>query len=221
MHCTGRNINPYCPNVSEVIQYLTSLFEGGSKYSVLCTIRSALASVVFIHGYNTLSEHPLIRRFFKGVFNLRPSAPRYTHMWDTDVPLRYLKLLSPNSKLSNKDLFVKTACLLTLLAGQRVHSVHKISVNSMDINDSVMLCHIPDLLKSTRPKKLDRTLSYKAFPGDVDLCPLACTQEYLLRRSLLVSPEVSELFITYGKPHHPASKDTVSRWVKSAMALAV
>ena len=138
-------------------------------------------------------------------------------MWNTDILLRYLKSLSPNSQLGNKDLTIKTACLLTLLAGQRVHSVHKISVKSMDINDSIMLCHIPDLLKSTRPKMLERTLSYKAFPGDVDLCPLSCTKEYLLRRSLLVSSEVSELFITYGKPHHPASKETVSRWVKSAM----
>ena len=28
---------------------------------------------------------------------------------------------------------------------------------------------------------------------------------------------MSSFFITYGKPHHPASKDTLARWVKEAM----
>ena len=54
----------------------------------------------------------------------------------------------------------------------------------MDINLDAMVCHIPELLKTTRPKKLDRTLSYRAFPGDLDLCPVACTNEYLSRRAV-------------------------------------
>ena len=30
----------------------------------------------------------------------------------------------------------------------------------------------------------------------------------------------TRLFITYGKPHHPASKNTTSRWCKQALAAA-
>ncbi|XP_057299198.1 uncharacterized protein LOC130629847 [Hydractinia symbiolongicarpus] len=168
---------------------------GGSGYSVLCTTRSAIASVVSISGYSSLSEHPLISRFIKGS-------------------------LSPNKDLSFKDINIKLACLLTILAGQRVHSVHNISVPYIDLTDDVMLCHLPGLLKTTRPKKTDRTLMYRAFPSDPDLCPLQCTKAYLSKREQLISKEIAPLFVTFGKPHHAASKDTLSRWIKSAMTSA-
>ena len=63
---------------------------------------------------------------------------------------------------------MKLTCLLTLLAGQRTRGVLKIYVTFMDFQGNVLLCHIPDLLMSTRPKHLDRTLTYKAYPTDVD-----------------------------------------------------
>ena len=206
--------------MKEVLSYLADLFKGGLGYSALCTHRSALSTIISIPGYGVLSDHPLITRFIKGVFNLRPSVPRYTFTWDTDILLKFLKSLSPNNLISLKDISMKLACLLTLLAGQRIHSVHKICVTFMDFQGNVLLCHIPDLLKSTRPKHLDRTLTYKAYPTDVDLCPLNCIKEYLQRRSGLAEEGVTSLFITYGKPHHAATKDTVARWVKSAMKLA-
>ncbi|XP_057299263.1 uncharacterized protein LOC130629901 [Hydractinia symbiolongicarpus] len=219
-YCTGRSIDPYHPNVKDVLIHLTELFKGGSGYSVLCTTRSAIASVVSISGYSSLSEHPLISRFIKGVFNIRPSTPKYSLIWDTNVLLTYLKFLSPNKDLSFKDINIKLACLLTILAGQRVHSVHNISVPYIDLTDDVMLCHLPGLLKTTRPKKTDRTLMYRAFPSDPDLCPLQCTKAYLSKREQLISKEIATLFVTFGKPHHAASKDTLSRWIKSAMTSA-
>ena len=175
--------------------------------------------MITIPGYSSISDHPFFSRFIKGVFNIRPSVPRYTFIWDTDVLLKFLKLLTPNNMLPFKELCLKLACLLTLLAGQRVHSVHKISVTHMDINLDAMLCHIPELLKTTRPKILDRTLSYRAFPGDLDLCPVD-TMNILSQRAVLVSSDITQLFITYGRPHHPATKDTIARWVKCAMSLA-
>ena len=54
----------------------------------------------------------------------------------------------------------------------------------------------------------------------MDLCALNCIKEYLQRISDLVEEGVTSLFITNGKPHHAATKDTVARWVKSAMKLA-
>ena len=36
----------------------------------------------------------------------------------------------------------------------------------------------------------------------------------------LVSSDITQLFITYGRPYHPATKDTLARWVKCAMSLA-
>ncbi|ESP01853.1 hypothetical protein LOTGIDRAFT_99731, partial [Lottia gigantea] len=49
-----------------------------------------------------LGKHPLICRFLKGVFELRPSLPRYTHTWDVDIVLRYLSSLAPAEDLTSK-----------------------------------------------------------------------------------------------------------------------
>ena len=45
-------------------------------------------------GYKSLSDHPMISRFVKGVLNLLPSMPKYAHMWDAYVLLTYLKYLA-------------------------------------------------------------------------------------------------------------------------------
>ena len=55
-----------------VIEFLTSLHDKGNRYNTICTARSALATVVFITGYNSVTDHPLVKKFIKGVFNRRP-----------------------------------------------------------------------------------------------------------------------------------------------------
>ena len=49
------------------------------------------------------------------------------------------------------------------------------------------------------------------------LCPVKCIYAYLAQRSEIVTKDFTEFFITFGKPHHPASKDSLARWVKEVM----
>ena len=37
------------------------------------------------------------------------------------------------------------------------------------------------------------------------------------KKSKIITQNFTEFFITFGKPHHPASKDTLARWVKEVM----
>ena len=39
-------------------------------------------------------------------------------------------------------------------------------------------------------------------------------------RQNLVDPNIKEFIITYGKPHKPASYDTISRWIKDELGMA-
>ena len=52
-------------------------------------------------------EHPVVCRFLKGIFELRPSLPKYTEIWDVAKVLEYLKTLSPAKELSLKMLTKK------------------------------------------------------------------------------------------------------------------
>ena len=55
----------------------------------------------------------------KGVYNLRPPVPRYIDTWDVEALLRVLRSLSPVSKLSLRNLTLKTVTLVALVLAAR------------------------------------------------------------------------------------------------------
>ena len=73
----------------------------GLGYSAIGTHRSALSSILQVPGVPKIGEHVLVSRFMKGVFNLRPPQPRYSHTWDVNKLLMYLKSLGPNASHGN------------------------------------------------------------------------------------------------------------------------
>lgn len=100
-------------------------------YSAINTARSALSSVLDLPGANTFGTHPLVTRFLKGVFELTPSLPRNTTIWDVRTVLQYLKPLHPIPKLSLKTLTKKLTTLLCLLTGQQCQTLTKVNASVM------------------------------------------------------------------------------------------
>ena len=116
---TKRSCDPLQPNVTDVIEFLTELFQSGIGYSCLNTARSALSSVIIFSDNTPDGSHPLVARFMKGVFERRPSLPKYTSTWDVNVVLTFLRTFKDVQSLSLKELSWKLAALLMLLSGQR------------------------------------------------------------------------------------------------------
>ena len=102
--CKSRNINKFSASIENGIDFLASLYEKGLGYSAINTARSALSSVLDLPGGNTFGTHPLVTRFLKGVFELKPSLPRYAGIWDVGTVLQYLKTLHPIPELDLKNL---------------------------------------------------------------------------------------------------------------------
>jgi len=195
------------------------LYTTGVGHSVIATTRSAMSSIIHIPGCSRLSDHPLVTRLMKGIYNNRPPVPKYTNVWNVDDLFSYLKTLQSNSFLSLKMLTLKLAVLLGILSGQRVSTIHKFDVTNMDISHEQVIFHVNNLLKHTKLGKPNKPFVYKVFPSDLDLCVVTCLNDYISRRKNLVQ-NCNNLFITYGKPHHPASKDTVARWIKEMLSLS-
>ena len=120
--CFTGDINPLHPTVGDVI-----------KYSSINLARSALSSILSIPQFKTLSSHPLIKIFTKGVFNTRPPNPRYTTTWDLGKVLTYFRTLGANTSLSFKHLTHKLTSLLMILSAQRVNYISSLSVQAMDL----------------------------------------------------------------------------------------
>ena len=148
--CNRRQLNPRQPTVSQVLDFLHTLYELGLSHSAIGTHRSAISAIVEIPGVLQLGEHQLVSGFMKGIFHLRPPQPRYTKTWDVNKVLSYLKSLGPNDSLMLKQLILKTATLLTILGGRRIHTLHMLSVIDMDQSPDKVNFHIIGLTNQTK-----------------------------------------------------------------------
>ena len=84
---------------------------------LLTRSRSALSAVITLGNHRTFGEHPLVTRFLKGVFELKPSLPRYSVVWDVGIILKHLQAMTPMEDLSLAMLTKKLTTLLALLTG--------------------------------------------------------------------------------------------------------
>ena len=104
----------------------------------------------------------------------------------------------------------------SVLAGRRLHTLHKLEISKMDISDieGKVICHITGLTKCSKPSRPNKPIVFRAYTENKLLCPVACIKEYLHFRAGLVDEKCTQFFKTHGKPLHPISKDTLARWVE-------
>lgn len=99
-----QSVDPFKPTVNKVLDFLQQLYAQGLGYSGINTARSALSSIITTEGNVTIGKHPLVQRLVKGVFQCRPSLPRYQNTWDTNVVLHYLKTLPSLQEISLSEI---------------------------------------------------------------------------------------------------------------------
>ena len=167
-----------------------------------------------------MGSHPLIRRFMRGVFQLRPALPRYTVSWDTTVVLKFIKKLSPVRVLNLKRLTFKLVMLIALLTGQRCQTIHALTVSGTTVTDNYVKFRIKSLLKQSRPNYHLHELQIKGYAPDRRMCIISVLKEYLKRTVALRPPDSDNLLISYVKPFKAVSRDTISRWVKTILGLS-
>ena len=218
-YCSQRKINPFSATIEHGINFLAELYQTGIGYSALNTARCALSTVCFTSGHYTFGQHPLVCRFIKGIFECRPSLPRYQETWDVTVVLDYLAKLGPPEKLSLKNLTLKVVMLMALLSGQRRQTLHTFSIDCMQISSDKCVFFINSLLKTSRPGKHLTYVEFQAYAPDVSLCVVKHVQQYLKHTDILRG-DVKQFFISYSKPHKAVSPDTVSRWIKTTLVNA-
>ena len=87
----------------------------------------------------------------RGVFETRPSLPRYKDIWDVSTVLEYLKTLHPPEDLTLKELTLKLTMLLALLSAQRCQTLQALSIGNMVLTDDKCSFHFSKPLKTSRP----------------------------------------------------------------------
>ena len=214
--CDQRQINHSDASVENGIDFLALLFQDGLGYSAINTARSALSTVLNTTSHTSFGTHPLVVRFLKGVFELKPSLPRYASIWDVGLVLDYLKTLAPLTELSLKTLTKKLTILLCLLTGQRCQTLTKLDTKLMQVTQEKYVFTIGEKLKTTKPGKHMEPIELEAYGDDANLCIVAHLRQYLTKTGPLRGNS-SKLLISYIKPHQPVGSSTIGKWVKDIL----
>ena len=142
------------------IEFLTSLYKSGIGYSAINTARLALSIIMLEINGKTFGEQALVKRFMKGIFELRPVFPKYSRIWDVNQVLNYLKSMGSSVSISLKMLTLRLTMLLCLLAGQRCQTVHALGIDYIDLSESKCIFVINHTLKNTKPGTHIKPLEY-------------------------------------------------------------
>ena len=219
LYCGERKIDPISAPLEVGVNYLAELYNTGIGYSALNTARSALSSYVILPDNLPFGTHPLVRRFMKGVFENRPSLPRYSATWDIAAVLEYLGNMHPADKLSLKDLTLKVVTLLALLSGQRRQTLHALKVSCMQLSSDKCVFVLDKLLKTSKPGSHLSHLEFLSYTPDPSLCIVKYSSEYV-RRTEPLRHGIDQLLVSHQKPYGPVHVDTVSRWIKTTLTKA-
>ena len=170
-----------------------------------------------------MGEHPLVLRFMSGLFNQKPALPQYTETWNPQVVLNYLKTFPAVDSMSLKQLTLKLLMLMAHLSAQRTQTLQKLSLEEMCISPEKYTFYISSLLKETSANGGQNRhlfpVIFRSFDSDKRLCVVKLLEAYI-KRTIPLRKGTKQLLISHKAPHGPASKDTISRWIKQTMKAA-
>ena len=213
-------VDPIVTDVKNALDFLHGMYKRGCRYSGICTARSALFSTVTITGYERMSNHPLISRYVKGIYNKHPPLPKYVNIWKMNKLLTYYDNMGPNSELTFKQLCRKIAVLFMLLGAWRKQAILAIDIANVFVQTDKVILVPNKTLKRTNPKRLLELFVYHSFSENENLCIVNCLKFYIGERNKRMDGSQGRLMITYGNPHKEASSDTLSRWIKGELSNA-
>lgn len=123
-YCSLKKYDYFDCSVITIIDFLTLTFEKGAKYGTINSYKSALGLIL-----GPVVNDERIKRFMRGVFRLRPTAPKYSLTWNPNIVLSYLADKWPNESLDLQNLSMKTATLLALVTAHRVQTLSLIKLD--------------------------------------------------------------------------------------------
>ena len=124
--CSFRGLCPFSAPVTDVLTFLTETVTNQSlEYRTLAVSKSAISQGHLPAGQTKFGHLPVVSRFMKGIFRMKPPTPRLSSTWDIKRLLEFLATLDPPADLTVKMLSFKLAALLALTSSARAHELIK------------------------------------------------------------------------------------------------
>lgn len=123
----------------------------------------------------------------------------------------------PNESLSLEMLTKKLVTLLALITAQRVQTLSKICIDNITLLNDTFYVTIPKRIKTTGTNRPQPLIQIPYFHERPALCAASVLKTYLDRTQTLRTQNETYLFLTFKKPHHVATTQTLSRWIKEML----
>lgn len=176
--CEERGTNPFSATIADIADFLTHEFNSGKQYSTISSYRSAISNTHPQIDGQPVGKHPILCRLMQGMFNERPSEPRYSEIWDIDQVLSYLKTMADFNDLSFKELTFKTIMLMALANADRASDLHLLDIRYMHLQPDRVKFVVAALSK-TRRSGPPREVVYSTFTDEPKLCPVKALLTYV------------------------------------------
>lgn len=212
--CHTNHYDIFKVTVFNVLDFLMTLFDHGSKYGTMNTAKAALSLILDSEVVN----NQLIKRFMSGVFKLRTPLPRYNCTWDPSLVLDYLSNWYPNENLSLELLTKKLTTILALVTAHRSQTLSLIRLGNIHKCDQRFIINITDQIKTSAVNRSQPTLYLPYFNERPSICPARVLECYLTLSAKKRSDDCDLLLISYKKPFKRVCSQTVSRWIKATLA---
>lgn len=210
-YCYQHRINFYNFSISSLIDFLSNCFHKGSSYGTLNSHRSAISLI----STNNISDNTHLKRFFKGIFKLKPVFPRYNMTWDPNTVLNYLDNLN-NDQINLEVLSKKVVMLLALATGQRTQTLSLLKLSNTKMFNDRIIITITNLIKTSAIGRSQPTVNLPFFNQRPGICPASVLQKYLTLTASIRSSE-DHIILTVKKPFRAASSQTIGRWLKQTL----
>ena len=221
--CSERGVDPFACPINSILDYLTYLFHIGTPSRTIGGHRSAISAyhhpVVVDSALVTTGRHPLVSALMSGINNLRPPQPRYSFTWEVEFVLGLFR--SWPLDLTPKQLTMKVITLLALIGIPRGAELKLFDLRYIADHGQKYIFHLAGTVKNVDGGTKPKPIEFHRHLDDVKLCPMACIDQYLaLTEPWRVNGQPTAFFLCHKKPHNPASKSTLARWIKDVLLLA-
>lgn len=199
--------------VKDILEFLTGQFqERKLAYRTIGVYKSCISQFHDLIDGQSIGNLPIVSRFMKGIFELRPPNPKNTTTWSVGRVVGSLQEMGPVERLSLQDLSLKLAMLLALTSSARVHELIALNRGNVIMKQDSWTFLLSSHVKNSRPNHPGRKISFLAYTDDPRICVVQYLREYV-KRTADIRQNEQQLLVSYKAPHKAIGSQTLSRWL--------
>lgn len=217
--CSNLEINPKSPQPADLAKFLINLFlKEKLSYSTILVHKSAILTYCGPHIEQKSFSDFIIKHALKAISVAKPKVLKPLFTWDPTIVVNWLSC--NQSKDSLFDIARRTATVLLMASGRRVHDLTLLKISSNHFFDNgENIFFIPAFGSKTDSHSHRQSAWMFSKHENKYICPVTLIRTYLnkvaSRRSEIA--ELDNLFITVCGTIKTASRTVVGNWVRSVL----